>query len=284
MGDRPRGFWAAAAAEPARIAVIDPAGGQWTAGDISSQANRLVHALRARGLTEGDPVATLLPNRAEVIAVLMAVHQAGWNYVPLNSNLTTPELSYILGDAGAKAFVADQRFATEAAAAADQAMVPESGRLSVGAIDGFTKLDDALADQSDGTPEHRVAGQFMQYTSGTTGRPKAVQRELPSFDPETWVDVFSGNLSRYGIEPGGDAVHLVTSPMYHMAPLSFGYFSAHFEHPVVLMDKWDAELALQLIEQHRVTDVHMVPTQLHRLMQLPERRYATATTSRRCDR
>ena len=40
-------------------------------------------------------------------------------------------------------------------------------------------------------------------------------------------------------------VHLVTSPMYHMAPLSFGYFSAHFEHPVVLMDTWDAEHALQ---------------------------------------
>ena len=96
---------------------------------------------------------------------------------------------------------------------------------------------------------HRVAGQFMQYTSGTTGRPKGGAAQLPSFDPETWVEVFSGNLLRYGIEPGGDAVHLVTSPMYHMAPLSFGYFSAHFEHPVVLMEKWDAEEALQLIER-----------------------------------
>ncbi len=43
----------------------------------------------------------------------------------------------------------------------------------------------------------------MQYTSGTTGRPKAVQRTLPSFDPETWVQVFSGNLLRYDIQPGG---------------------------------------------------------------------------------
>ena len=91
-----------------------------------------------------------------------------------------------------------------------------------------------------------MAGQFMQYTSGTTGRPKAVERALPSFDPETWVQVFSANLTRYDIEPGGDAVHLVTSPMYHMAPLSFGYFSAHFEHTLVLMEKWDAEVALQL--------------------------------------
>jgi long-chain acyl-CoA synthetase len=148
--------------------------------------------------------------------------------------------------------------------------VPAAGRLSLGTIPGFTRFDDALADQPDSTPGDRVAGQFMQYTSGTTGRPKAVQRDLPAFDPEAWVAAFSANLSRYDIEPGGDAVHLVTSPMYHMAPLSFGYFSAHFEHPVVLMDTWDAELALQLIERHRVTDTHMVPTQLHRLMQLPE--------------
>ena len=110
----------------------------------------------------------------------------------------------------------------------------------------------------------------MQYTSGTTGRPKAVQRDLPQFDPETWVAVFSANLTRYDIEPGGDAVHLVTSPMYHLSPLSFGYFSLHLEHPVVLMERWDAERALQLIERHRVTDVAMVPTQLHRLMALPE--------------
>ncbi len=110
----------------------------------------------------------------------------------------------------------------------------------------------------------------MQYTSGTTGRPKAVQRDLPRFDPETWVAAYSANLTRYDIEPGGDAVHLVTSPMYHLSPLSFGYFSLHLEHTVVLMEQWDAERALQLIDRYRVTDVAMVPTQLHRLMALPE--------------
>ncbi|HEX4530380.1 MAG TPA: AMP-binding protein, partial [Acidimicrobiia bacterium] len=69
---------------------------------------------------------------------------------------------------------------------------------------------------------------------------------------------------------GGDAVHLVTSPMYHLSPLNFGYFSLHLEHTVVLMERWDAERALQLIEQYHVTDVAMVPTQMHRLMALPD--------------
>ena len=267
----PRGFWAAAQAEPDRIAVIDPAGREWTAGEIAGDANRLVHALRARGLTAGDPVAMLLPNRAETFVLLMALFQAGWNFVPLNSNLTTAEVAYILRDAGARALVADARFADVAATAAEESGVPRSGRIAVGGPipGGFTLLEDVLAEQPTSPPTDRVAGQFMQYTSGTTGRPKAVERALPSFDPETWVQVFSGNLTRYDIEPGGDAVHLVTSPMYHMAPLSFGYFSAHFEHTVVLMEKWDAEEALRLIERYRVTDVHMVPTQLHRLMQLP---------------
>jgi long-chain acyl-CoA synthetase len=269
LGEQPRGFWAAAAADPDRVAVIDPSSREWSAGQVLAGANRIVHALRARGLEPGDPVATLLPNRVEVIEILMAVFQGGWNYVPLNNNLTAAEVAYILGDAGAAVLIADERFADVAIAAADDAGLDASGRISVGVIDGFTTLEDALADHPATAPDDRQAGQFMQYTSGTTGRPKAVQRDLPTFDPETWVRLFSGNLSRYEIEPGGDAVHLVTSPMYHMAPLSFGFFSAHFEHTLVLMDHWDAATALDLIREHRVTDTHMVPTQLHRLMQLP---------------
>ncbi len=270
MGEQPRGFWAAAAAEPDRVAVIDPDGRTWSAGELLAGANRTVNALRTLGLRPGDPVATLLPNRAETIQTLLAVFQAGWNYVPLNNNLTASEIAYILADSGAKVLVADERFGGVAAEAAEAAGLAPDGRVSIGGIPGFTPLAVLLADQPSSTPDDRVAGQFMQYTSGTTGRPKAVQRELPMFDPETWVALFSANLSRYDIEPGGDGVHLVTSPMYHMAPLSFGYFSVHFEHPVVLMDHWDAETALQLIERYRVTDTHMVPTQLHRLMQLPD--------------
>ena len=55
-----------------------------------------------------------------------------------------------------------------------------------------------------------------------------------------------------------------------MAPLAFGWFSLHFEHRLVLMDRFDARHALELIERHRVTTTHMVPTQFHRLLLLPE--------------
>ena len=237
-----RGFWAAAAAEPDRIAVVAPDGTEWRAGDVLAGANQLVHGLRARGLGPGDRVAAILPNSVELLQVLLAVFQAGWHYIAVNTHLTDSEKDDILSDA------------------------------AVGAVFGEDAL--TVAGVAEGqpvtTPDDRVGGQFMQYTSGTTGRPKAVLRELPTFDPETWVRLFAPNLARYDIDPGGDGVHLVTSPMYHMAPLSFGLFSLHFEHKVVLMDGWDAETALRLIEQHRVTSTHMVPTQFHRLVRLPE--------------
>jgi len=141
--------------------------------------------------------------------------------------------------------------------------------FSTGEVEGFSDLDAVRRGQPRARPDERLAGQFMQYTSGTTGRPKAVRRDIPDFDPDSMVAMLAPNLTRYDIEPGGDHVHLVTSPMYHMAPLGFSYISLHFEHTLVLMESWDPEKALELIERHRVTTTHMVPTQFHRLSQLP---------------
>ena len=89
----PRGFWAAAREEPGRVALIDAAGRAWTAGELLAGANQLVHALRARGVQPFDPVATLTRNSAELFQVLLAVFQAGWQYVPLNTHLTAAELA-----------------------------------------------------------------------------------------------------------------------------------------------------------------------------------------------
>jgi long-chain acyl-CoA synthetase len=97
-----------------------------------------------------------------------------------------------------------------------------------------------------------------------------VRRAIPPLDPETLLALWAPNLTRYGIEPGGDDVHLVTSPMVHMAPLAFAWFSLHFEHRLVLMDRFDAGRALELVARHRVTTTHMVPTQFHRLLRLPD--------------
>ena len=107
----PRGFWVAAREEPARVALIDADERAWTAGELLADANRLVHALRARGVQPFDPVATLTRNSAELFQTLLAIFQGGWQYVPLNTHLTAPEVAYILGDSGAAALVADAAYA-----------------------------------------------------------------------------------------------------------------------------------------------------------------------------
>jgi len=264
-----RSFWIAAEQEPERLALIEADGREVRAGELAAQVNRLVHGLRARGVGEGAVVAVLQPNGAPLVELLLAAMQAGWHYTPINVHLRPGEVAHILRDSRADSFFGHARYADLCAAAAEEAGVPRERRFATGDVPGAEPIEELKRGHPDTRPGDRLAGQFMQYTSGTTGRPKAVRRAIPALDPDQMIAALAPNLQRYDIEPGGDHVHLVTSPMYHMAPLSFGYFSLHFQHPVVLMDGWDAERALALIERHRVTTTHMVPTQFQRLVRLP---------------
>src|SRR5215469_18621063 len=135
MGDL--GFWALAPEDPDYLALVTPEGDEVKAGELLGRANQLVHALRAHGFEVGDRIATLLPNGAEMIEIYLAALQAGWYLVPINFHLVAPEVAYILKDSGAKAFVAHERFADVAAAAADEAGIEAPGRLAVGEIPGF---------------------------------------------------------------------------------------------------------------------------------------------------
>jgi long-chain acyl-CoA synthetase len=266
----PRGFWLGAEAEPDRLALVDIDGREASAGALLAACNQVSHGLRARGCGQAECVAMVLPNGAPALEVLLAVMQSGSYITPINTNLAAPEIAYILADSGAKALIAHESFAEKCVAAANEAGVPEAGRFAIGAVPGFLDYAELKAGQPETRPDERIAGQFMQYTSGTTGRPKGIKRAIIPVDADTMAQMLSAHLLRFGMQPGGDNVHLCTSPMYHTAPLAFNYFSASFEHAVVLMAKWDPEKALQLIERHRVTTTHMVPTQFHRLLLLPE--------------
>ena len=109
----------------------------------------------------------------------------------------------------------------------------------------------------------------MNYTSGTTGRPKGVRRPLPGVAPEVSAFGFGGILLLFGIKPDDDNVHLVGSPLYHTAVLTFSGAAVHLGHTIVVMDKWTPEDCLDKIQRYRVTHSHMVPTQFHRLLALP---------------
>jgi long-chain acyl-CoA synthetase len=268
------GFWSIAQEDPARLALVAPEGDEVSAGELLASANQLVHGLRELGLQSGDAIAAVLPNGREVFELYLAALQAGWYLVPINHHLVGPEIAYIVGDCEAKVFVAHERFAETCEAAADELAFPKEARVAVGTsgggIAGFRPYEELKAGQSKDLPPDRTTGAVMNYTSGTTGKPKGVRRPLPGIPPEAAALSFGGILLMFGVQPHDDNVHIVGSPLYHTAVLVFAGGSLHLGHTLVVMDKWTPEGFLDRIQRYRVTTTHMVPTQFHRLLALPK--------------
>ncbi|MED5261202.1 MAG: acyl-CoA synthetase [Myxococcota bacterium] len=268
------GFWSYANRDAEALALVDPEERSWTRGELHAACNRIVGALREIGLQRGDAVALDSPNCAEFFAVYLACTQAGYYLVPINWHLAPPEVAYIVQDSEAKAFIGHERLAEVCVKAADEIDFPSEARLAIGEIAGFRSLEEAMSGHSPDAPEDRSAGAVMNYTSGTTGRPKGVKRDLApaELEPDLIMGLFGGFLGMFGVEAGGDGVYICGSPLYHTAVLLQSAAALHWGHPVVLMDKWEPEEMLRLIEKYRCTTSHMVPTQFHRLLLLPEER------------
>ncbi|MEC3974794.1 acyl-CoA synthetase [Amycolatopsis sp. H20-H5] len=264
------GLWSIAEQEPERVALVDPDGRSVGYGELAAKANSHARGLQTLGLETGDVIVILQPNGDELLAAYFAAVQSGLYVVVVNWHLIGPEVAYILADSGAKAFLAHERFADVAVAAADEAGVPAQARFAVGEVPGFRRIEELGSGEGDGRPERRTAGSPMLYTSGTTGRPKGVRRPLTGADPDDVPAASTWFFGVFGIRPSDGHVHLCGSPLYHTAVLNFVAISVQLGHTAVLMDRWDPEDMLRLIEEHRVTHSHLVPTQFRRLLGLPD--------------
>ncbi|MEO6090941.1 MAG: acyl-CoA synthetase [Umezawaea sp.] len=264
------GLWNIAAAEPDRCALVAPDGRETTYRDLAATADRYGRGFQAMGLEPGDSIVLMLPNSAELVAVYFAALQTGLYVVMVNWHLVGPEVAYLVQDSGAKAFVAHERFAAVAVDAAARADLPAEAHFAVGDVPGFQPLSRLGEGEPVGRPDVRTAGSPMLYTSGTTGRPKGVRRPLTGADPDVVPPSAAWFFGIFGIKPFDGHVHLCGSPLYHTAVLNFVVISIQLGHTAVLMDHWDPEEMLRLIERHRVTHSHMVPTQFHRLLALPD--------------
>jgi long-chain acyl-CoA synthetase len=251
-----------ASRQPDTPAIVSEHGDR-TFAQLNANANRLARALRARGLRPGDGLALMVSNRPEFAEVVAAAQRSGLRLTPINWHLTADEAAYIVGDCQARAFVADARFGPVAADAA--ARVPRATvGLAVGgdiAGDRFEPYTDAVGGEDGADLDDPVLGRSMLYTSGTTGRPKGVHRDdAPA--------ARSGHLFGY---VAGETLHLCTGPLYHAAPLAFSLAMPLASGVgVVLMDAWSPTATLELIERHRITHSHMVPTMFHRLLSVPD--------------
>ncbi|HEY2177214.1 MAG TPA: AMP-binding protein [Caulobacteraceae bacterium] len=236
--------------------------------ELDERSNQIAHLLRGIGLRRGDRISLLGENSAEFVLVCCAAARAGLYYAPIGTSLTPGEIGHIVTDSEARAMFAGVAMADKAREAAGAA-VGLAGRYSLGGeIAGFEKLDDAVA----GLPTTPIAdeseGLDLLYSSGTTGRPKGILRPLtdrPLDAPDASTQAYA---SLWGM--GDDTVYLSPAPLYHAAPLRFLMGVMAQGGSAVIMEHFDAESALGLIERHRVTHSQWVPTMFVRLLKLPE--------------
>lgn len=246
-------------------------GTRYTAGDVARRATQMAQWLLAQGLQTGERFAVVLENRIEILALALAARQAGLYAAVLSTHLTPSEVAYIVQDCGAKLVVASDKtlpLLTEL-----QATHP----LPCWTVDAATPLARSLQTALQVLPDapadlfaDRPLGRDLLYSSGTTGRPKGVLKPLwPAHlrgqaDPEAL-----GTARIMGM--GEDTVYLSPAPLYHAAPLRYTLRVLELGGQAVIMERFDAETALSLIERYRVTHSQWVPTMFGRMLKLPEK-------------
>ncbi|MGD9621677.1 MAG: fatty-acid--CoA ligase FadD4 [Mycolicibacterium sp.] len=270
---------ATAVATPERPAIVmHPSGTVVTFGELEARANRLAHLFRSAGLVEGDAVAILMENSEHMHAVMWAARRAGLYYVPINTHLTAAEAAYIIDNSGAAAVVGSAKLSPTLAGLDSELpnglpplrlLVGGPGPAAPGAagnLDGWKSYPECVASQPDTPIADEIEGDLLQYSSGTTGRPKGIRRALPHVPPDGAPGLMAALVS-YWMHP--DAVYLSPAPLYHTAPSVWSMQTQAAGITTVVMERFDAEGALDAIARHRVTHGQFVPVMFTRMLKLP---------------
>jgi fatty-acyl-CoA synthase len=245
MLDQGLGSWPARRARmtPDKPALVQ-AGRATTYAELEHRSTRLATGLRERGVSRGDRVAFLGLNCVELVETMFAVAKLGAVFLPVNTRLAPPELRHVLEDSGARLLIWQTGF--EAAVESPEVVGLELDRVRVvpdddglgllfgpeGTIDEPVGLDDLF---------------MIQYTSGTSGRPKGVMLSHANI---VW-NVFNLMVD---VDLGSDEVALVTAPLFHTAALNQVLFPTILKGGTALIEaKFDPDRAIELIEQEGVT-------------------------------
>lgn len=238
-------------------------------GTLEARANQGAHLLRNLGIRRGDHIAILMENRREFLEICFAADRAGVYYTTISTHLTQDEIAYILVDCAARLLVSSDRF---------QAMVADLAPLCSGICEIMLVSDqegdlpwrnwkEATAGMRETPILDEAQGLDMLYSSGTTGRPKGIKWPLDEALPggrSMLVDLLT-SLFGYGAQTR----YLSPAPLYHAAPLRHSMVTIKTGGTAFVMDRFDPEDALRLIERYRITHSQWVPTMFVRLLKLP---------------
>jgi fatty-acyl-CoA synthase len=241
----------------ARPAVLDD-GVVWTYDALRERVERLAGALRAAGIHDGDRVAVLAPNRADAFACYTGVPLAGATLVPLNTRLHPADLAYILRHSGSRLLLADPALAAEAGAAL--AGVPDLRTV----VMGHAAYEDMLA-QADPLPfDPERAGErsllSINYTSGTTARPKGVM--------QTHRNNFLNSVNMLlAMGVGRGDVHLHVAPMFHANGWGMIWATLAMGAANVMLPKVEPADVFRRIDEYGVTTFCAAATVLTMLLE-----------------
>jgi acyl-CoA synthetase (AMP-forming)/AMP-acid ligase II len=260
--------------------VVDESGGarpsSTTFADLNRLVNRLAHGLLAAGARPGERLVWCGPNSLEVLVTIHAARKLNLVAVPLSYRFNAEEMAYVIDNSDATIVVVDGEQAPVVAAV--RAQVPKVRTVVVfGGVtpDHCRSWDDVVAGQPDTEPDIEAgseAGSAMIYTSGTTGKPKGALRT------RTDRQIVFSLLAELNLLHE-NAVHLTTGPLYHSGPLAFASLSHTLGAPIVVLRKFDATRWIELVKAHRVTNTFSAPTQLKRIVSLPDDQLGRADMS-----
>jgi len=235
---------------------------------LNERSNQAAQLFRQLGLKPGDHIALMLENHPQFLQICWGAQRAGLYYTAISYRLQPDEVEYIVKDCQAKCFITS--YAQHQIAATLLQKLPElKNRYMLDqAIAGYQSWEEALAQQPSTPVEDECEGADMLYSSGTTGRPKGIKAPLV-YTPLGTPSPLYMLLQALYFTPG-EMVYLSPAPLYHAAPLRYNVNFLRTGSTCVIMERFDPELALQLIEKHRITHCQMVPTMFIRMLKLPE--------------
>ena len=210
--------------------------------ELEAHTNRLARAYQELGVQQGDLVTIALPNGIDFFEATIATWKVGATPQPVSARLPFLERDAIIDLADPALIVG-----VEDGQHGERASVPRGFQAAA-----ELSTDPLLPD--------RVASHHKAMTSGgSTGRPKLIVSANPA---EVDLEIESP------MQVLPDRAHLVPGPLYHNAPFAFSLAALVRGNHIVVLTRFDAEQALQLIESHRVDYTVLVPTMMHRIWRL----------------
>ena len=237
--------------------------------ELDARSNRLAHLFRNRGLKRLDHYSIFMENNSRYREACGAGERSGLYFTCVNSYLTASELAYLLTNSQSRILITSKAKLDIAREALKEC--PKVELCIVADGEGESERIVGLQAATAGLPNTPIAdecvGTAMLYSSGTTGRPKGILRPLPEQPPVQNLPIFDFLQKLWHYREG--MVYLSPAPLYHSAPQAAVNLTIRNGGTVVLMENFDPERYLALVEQWGITHTQLVPTMFSRMLKLP---------------